>query len=90
MSLFIQVAAGEPIGNAITSKCTNHIHFAMKKDEGFVDPTKFLENRLFQYQPWEEDCDDYLLVWKVIFSQLFVVLNMKIKTFIHNEYQFSY
>ncbi|VDI59197.1 Hypothetical predicted protein, partial [Mytilus galloprovincialis] len=36
----------------------------MKKDEGFVDPTKFLENRFFQYKPWEQYCDDYLLVWK--------------------------
>ncbi|VDI25865.1 Hypothetical predicted protein, partial [Mytilus galloprovincialis] len=59
-----RVAAGAPIGKAVKSECINHIHLAMKKGEGFVDPTKFLENRFFTFKPWEQYCDDYLLVWK--------------------------
>jgi hypothetical protein len=37
----------------------------MKKDEGFIDPTRFLEGRLFHFQPYQEACNDYKLVWKV-------------------------
>ena len=60
---------------ATKSPCTNHIHFAMKKGNGFIDPTKFLEARLFKFKPWEQYCDDYLLVWKVrIFLYLYYFL----------------
>ena len=76
--IYYQVAAGVSIGMATKSPCTNHIHFAMKKGNGFIDPTKFLEARLFKFKPWEQYCDDYLLVWKVrIFLYLYCFLGKK-------------
>lgn len=61
----MQVAAGAPIGKATKSTCKNHIHFALKKGKGFVDPTNFLEHKFFKYKEWKQNCDDYFLEWKV-------------------------
>ncbi|CAG2200472.1 unnamed protein product [Mytilus edulis] len=42
----------------------NHIHFAMKKGNGTVDPTKFLSPRFFKIPKWIQTCDDYKLVYQ--------------------------
>ncbi|VDI24688.1 Hypothetical predicted protein, partial [Mytilus galloprovincialis] len=61
-----RIAAGEPIGTAKQSPCYpfNSIHFAMKKGNGTVDPTKFLSPRFFEVPVWSQTCDDYKLVYK--------------------------
>ncbi|CAG2251005.1 unnamed protein product [Mytilus edulis] len=61
-----RIAAGEPIGTAKQSPCYpfNSIHFAMKKGNGTVDPTKFLSPRFFEMPVWSQTCDDYKLVYK--------------------------
>ncbi|VDI41391.1 Hypothetical predicted protein [Mytilus galloprovincialis] len=47
--------AGVTIGTATSSPCKNHI----KKDGGFVEPTRFLENRRVELQPYIQHCNDY-------------------------------
>ncbi|CAG2209692.1 unnamed protein product [Mytilus edulis] len=61
-----RIAAGAPIGTAKKSPCYpfNSIHFAMMKDNGTVDPTKFLSPRFFEIPKWLQICDDYKLVYK--------------------------
>ncbi|XP_035662464.1 uncharacterized protein LOC118406510 [Branchiostoma floridae] len=60
-----EVTGGQDIGTVVTSGCNNHIHFAIKKGTGYLDPTKFLEPRGIQIPTWVQDCDDYKLVWKL-------------------------
>ncbi|VDH91582.1 Hypothetical predicted protein [Mytilus galloprovincialis] len=61
-----RIAAGAPIGTVKQSPCYpfNSIHFAMKKGNGTVDPTKFLSPRFFEVPKWIQTCDDYKLVYK--------------------------
>ncbi|XP_048250793.1 uncharacterized protein LOC124111176 [Haliotis rufescens] len=61
-----QVVAGQVIGAASESECgsSNHIHFAMRRPDGPVDPTRFLEPRIPEIPKWIQECDDYKLVWK--------------------------
>ncbi|XP_052090897.1 uncharacterized protein LOC127727822 [Mytilus californianus] len=58
------ISSGVDIGTATNSPCTNHIHLTMKKGGGFIDPTRFLEDRMFVFEPYYESCNDYKLVWK--------------------------
>lgn len=62
-----QVSAGDPIGTAVESPCAtqNHIHFAIRRNGGAVDPSEFLESRPIQKPEWVQICDDYKLVFKV-------------------------
>ncbi|VDI70196.1 Hypothetical predicted protein [Mytilus galloprovincialis] len=58
------ISSGVDIGTATNSPCTNHIHLTMKKGGGYIDPTRFLEDRMFVFEPYYESCNDYKLVWK--------------------------
>ena len=62
-----QVVAGQVIGKATKSPCTgvNHIHFAIRKGNGTVDPTRYVEPRFPEMPTWKQDCDDYKYVYKV-------------------------
>ena len=75
MTMFIQVGAGDVIGTVTKSKCSasDHIHFAIRKDRGTLDPSKYLGLRLISIK-YEQACDDYRLVFKVrnlVFSSSF-------------------
>ncbi|CAG2216212.1 unnamed protein product [Mytilus edulis] len=67
-NLYIEkrVAAGVPIGLAVASPCnsSNHIHVAMKREGGFIDPTRFLQTRMFEMPQWVQICDDFKLEYK--------------------------
>ncbi|XP_041378093.1 uncharacterized protein LOC121390363 [Gigantopelta aegis] len=58
------VGAGEQIGVAAMTPCLNHIHFALKRGTGFVDPKNYLRVRLPEMPKWVQECDDYKLVFK--------------------------
>ncbi|XP_019616817.1 PREDICTED: uncharacterized protein LOC109464305 [Branchiostoma belcheri] len=60
----VNILAGEEIGKAARSSCTNHIHFAVEKDGSFVDISKFLEPRFITIPQWIQHCDDYKLAYK--------------------------
>lgn len=63
-----QVAAGQPIGTVTGSDCDNHIHLAMQKDGGsYIDPTKYVESIYPKVSKWKQVCDDYKLVYKVVY-----------------------
>ncbi|XP_066300826.1 uncharacterized protein [Branchiostoma lanceolatum] len=60
----VSVLAGDEIGKAARSSCSNHIHFSVEKDNIFVDISKFLEPRFINLPQWIQHCDDYKLVYK--------------------------
>ncbi|CAH1242182.1 Hypp6490 [Branchiostoma lanceolatum] len=62
----VSVLAGDEIGKAARSSCSNHIHFSVEKDNIFVDISKFLEPRFINLPQWIQHCDDYKLVYKTI------------------------
>ena len=64
---------------AMLSSCnsSNHIHFAIQREGGFVDPTRFLQSRMFDMPTWVQSCDDFKLEYKVfvcnnIYSLIFL------------------
>ena len=64
---FIQIWAGVTIGTATKSPCKNHIHFAIKRDGGYIEPTRFLEDRPKLFQPYKTECRDWKLAVLVMF-----------------------
>ncbi|KAK6174798.1 hypothetical protein SNE40_013376 [Patella caerulea] len=61
------VTAGQKIGEVTPSVCDaeDHIHFAMQKNNGgVIDPTRYVPPRIPALPKWEQECDDYKLVWK--------------------------
>ena len=58
---------GDVIGTAAKSECEgfNHLHLALRKRRGAVDPSKYLEKRPLQFPEWKQECDDYKLVFAV-------------------------
>ncbi|KAK3589057.1 hypothetical protein CHS0354_008707 [Potamilus streckersoni] len=60
------VGKGDKIGTATKSPCTgmNHIHLAVVRDGGAVDPTNFLESKFVEAPKWVQECDDMKLVYK--------------------------
>ncbi|KAL3873935.1 hypothetical protein ACJMK2_037012, partial [Sinanodonta woodiana] len=60
------VGKGDKIGTATKSPCTgmNHIHLAVLRDGGAVDPTNFLESKLVEAPKWVQQCDDMKLMLK--------------------------
>ena len=63
----LQVGKGDVIGSVSKSQCEgmNHIHLAIMKGRGAVDPSKYLEKRPLKFPEWKQQCDDYKLVFKV-------------------------
>ena len=63
----VQVVAGQVIGQATRSPCSgyNHIHLAILKGNGTVDPTRYVEPRFPEMPQWIQECDDYKYVYKV-------------------------
>ena len=61
------MSAGQPIGEVANSPCGGnaHIHFSMRRDGGYIDPTRYLEPRIPEIPAWVQECDDYKLVFKV-------------------------
>lgn len=61
------MAAGDSIGTANASACPsqNHIHMAITRDGGVVDPSEVLDKRPIVVPKWNQICDDYKLVFKV-------------------------
>ncbi|KAK7494173.1 hypothetical protein BaRGS_00014646, partial [Batillaria attramentaria] len=62
----LEVAAGQVIGEATKSPCNgfNHIHFAIRKGNKTLDPTRYVEPRLPEMPQWIQECDDYKYVYK--------------------------
>ncbi|KAL8609979.1 hypothetical protein ACOMHN_029472 [Nucella lapillus] len=62
----VEVVAGQVIGEATSSPCSgfNHLHFAIKKRNGTIDPTRYLEPRFPEMPQWIQECDDYKYVFK--------------------------
>ncbi|XP_048258717.1 uncharacterized protein LOC124137708 isoform X1 [Haliotis rufescens] len=60
------VNAGQKIGLAANSPCggNEHIHLALRRKGGYVDPTRYLEVRLPKILEWVQECDDYKVVFK--------------------------
>lgn len=67
MSVCLQVSGGDIIGTVTSSPCSgnNHIHIAIRRDGGYVDPSNYLAARLVTLPKWKQECDDYKLVYKV-------------------------
>ena len=66
----MQIAAGQSIGYVLGSNpCSNgHIHFAMRyvRTKQYIDPSKYLEGRGILWPKWDQQCDHYLLRYKVL------------------------
>ena len=70
LNSFWQISAGVTIGLATSSSCKNHVHIAMKRDGGFIDPTRFVVDRQKMFQPYVTECKDWKLVIKVCSHKL--------------------
>jgi len=64
-----QVAVGAEVGHGVVPQwCSDtHIHVAMIKNDTDeeIDPTGYLRKREMKLPEWKQNCDHYLLVWKV-------------------------
>lgn len=59
-----KVSAGDLIGTVQPSYCsdTNHIHVALTKDGGVLDPSPYIYQRPIKLPKWNQICDDYRIV----------------------------
>ena len=69
-----QVGAGETIGSvAAPGWCHDgHVHLSVLKlgdDGGYIDPSRHMERREMPPPKWRQECDHYILVWKVLLSR---------------------
>lgn len=79
-----QVGAGVVIGEVVASPCnlSSHIHLAMWRNGGPVDPTEFMQGRNVTMPEWVQECDDYKLEFKVN--------DVTMSKVISNVYQYNY
>ena len=66
---------------AAPSGCSDgHIHFSLRKvgTEDYIDPSRYMERREVPRPQWVQECDKYLLVWKVGDISLLLSYNVNI------------
>ena len=67
----LKVGAGQTIGKvAAPGWCKDgHVHLSVLKlgdDGGYIDPSRHMERREMPPPKWRQECDHYILVWKVL------------------------
>ena len=68
LTISVQVEAGIIIGTVSKANwCADgHVHLSLRKGtDEYISPERYMEKRKMPPPEWVQECDHYLLVWKV-------------------------